>query len=197
MKKVFKFISVVMFSSLLMSASVFAKSGNDSKKAEYIRQQLADVLSDASNDGNTGFVSIYFNVTSDKSFELLNVEGQNINLVKEVENTLKSNKIDVSTISEGKYLVKIHFVDKYASVSPYMPAQEVLRDKISDVLSSVSTDNGGSIDVSFIVKNGNFIVKKVEGENRNLTSEVERILTSNSIAVPSELAGYYQLRVRF
>jgi hypothetical protein len=48
----------------------------------------------------------------------------------------------------------------------------------------------------FLVKDGNFELKKVEGDGQ-LASAVKTTLSSNAISVPAELSGYYQLDVRF
>jgi len=187
-----------LLGSLLVASSVFAAgSGNGSNKAKsaenYVRIQLAEALSDVANT-SAGLVSIYFDVNSKVGFKLLNVTGADNNLVENVKSALTHVSINTAKVLEGQYMVKI-YLNSNETASIVSPV-DALRDQISGVLASVNTDKAGKVTITFLAKDGRFEVKNIEGDDK-LASVVKSTLSMNSISVPSELSGLYQLNVRF
>jgi hypothetical protein len=200
MKNVKKVIVAALLIGLVaapMSAAGNGTKPDKSKEAKNsVRFQLEQALSDIPNTV-TGSVSVYFNVTSKGSFELLKVEGENPDLIKDVSYVLKQSAIHASKYLDGQFCVKISFINNESvSTSSIEPAKDVLRDEIAGLLSSVKTDQAGSVTILFKVKDGIFEVQKVDG-NSELASAVKNTLTSNSITVPADLSGFYQVDVHF
>jgi hypothetical protein len=201
MKKIVKFVIASLLGSLLAAPSMLAAwNGNTPGKTQLaeksVRYQLEMALSDVANNGS-GAVAVYFEISPKGKFELLKVDGEKQDLIKDVRSVLNNSPIKAPKYLAGKYRVDISFVDKdNVSTSSFTSASDVLREEISSVLSSVDTYKEGSVTVVFLVKDGNFELKKVEGDGQ-LASAVKTTLSSNAISVPAELSGYYQLDVRF
>jgi hypothetical protein len=193
-----KLMMTALLGSLLVASSVFAAgSGNGSNKAKsaenYVRIQLAEALSDVANT-SAGLVSIYFDVNSKGGFKLLNVTGADNNLVENVKSALSHVSINTAKVLEGQYMVKI-YLNSNETASIVSPV-DALRDQISVALASVNADKEGKVKITFMAKEGKFEVKNVEGDDK-LASVVKSALSINTISVPSELSGLYQLNVRF
>jgi hypothetical protein len=114
--KTLKFFSIALVSSLLMVSSVFASGGDksnaDVKAAENsIREQLAGVLSEVAVD-NSDVVYVYFTVSAKNGFELNAVSSLNSSLSDQVKKTLTSKVIAAPANLDGKYLLKIRFIDR-------------------------------------------------------------------------------------
>jgi len=115
MKKVVKFLLVAFLGSFLVVASAMAsvnKLEDDVKASKNsIREQLVTTLSDVTvNDKSE--IYVYFTVSTKNGFELISVAGENSGLTNVVEKLLKTNRIEVPTYLEGKYLVKVIFVNR-------------------------------------------------------------------------------------
>jgi hypothetical protein len=65
------------------------------------------------------------------------------------------------------------------------------------VLSDVVVTEPASVKVAFSVSDNNVVVKKVEGNNKALVSDVEKVLATTKIVAPNEVAGNYQIVVKF
>jgi len=115
MKKVVKFLFVAFLGSFLVVASAMAsvnKSEDDVKASENsIREQLVGTLSNVTID-DTSEVYVYFTVSAKSGFELNSVIGENSGLTNEVEKLLKTKHIEVPAYLEGKYVVKVSFVNR-------------------------------------------------------------------------------------
>ena len=115
MKKVVKFLLVAFLGSFLVVASAMASVNNledDVKASENsIREQFVTTLSGVTVDVKSE-IYVYFTVSAKKGFELNSVTGDNSGLNNEVEKLLKTNRIEVPTYLEGKYLVKVIFVNR-------------------------------------------------------------------------------------
>jgi len=198
MKKIVKIFAAALLGSLLAAPPVLAGNGSKYDKTSMaknsVRLQLEEALTDVANT-STGTVNVYFEVSPKGKFEITDVNGANPALNRDVLNTLKSSAIFATKSIAGKYFVKIDFVNKESFASS-MSATDELREKISGALSNVTTNEEGSVVITFRVKDGNFALEKVNG-NPQLASAVKNTLMANSISVPADLSGCYQLEVRF
>jgi len=197
--KTSKFLVSALLSGVLLVSSVYGtesdKSKNTSTDAKnVVREQIVDALSDITAPNNQE-VYVHFSVSSDKGFELLKVDGANSELAKEVKSKLISENIKVTSELEGAYVIKVRFADK-AEVKPEL-ASDVLRKNIATALSSVEASDASSVKLTLTVKNDNVIVEKVEGSDKKVVSSVENVLAKNAIYSPAELAGTYQVTVKF
>ncbi len=200
MKNLSKFFVAALLGSLLAAAPVLAvMNGNKTDKnkvaKDVVRMQLEDALSDVANT-NSGSVAVYFDITPKGSFELVEVKGANPSLNADVAKVLNSRTIRASKTMAGKYSINIDFVDNESVTSSMLSATDELRNELCGILSSVKADEEGSVNIVFRVKDGNFELTKVKGDDQ-LASAVKKTLSSNQVTVPSELSGYYQLDVRF
>jgi hypothetical protein len=198
MKNVSKFFATALLGSLLAAAPVFAvkdRTKTDKIKVaeSSVRMQLKAALSDVTST-NSGSVAVYFDITSKGSFELVEVKGANPNLNSDVVKVLKSHAIRTSKTMAGKYSVNIDFVNNESVTSSLSPKDE-LRNQLASILSSVKAEEG-TVNIVFLVKDGSFELKKVNGTG-DLALAVEKKLTLSNVTVPSELSGYYQLDLRF
>jgi len=193
------FVSALLVSGLLVSTA-FASEGDKAKSdvkvsENSVREQLSSALSDVASD-DKGVVFIYFTVSSEKGFELLNVEGENKNLNNLVETSLKTESILAPANLKGRFVVKVLFSDKYAVSAP-VKATDVLRSEVADALSKLNVNENASVKLVLLVKDNNITVSNVEGASKSLASSIESTLNSSKISVPVELTGKYELKVQF
>lgn len=114
--KVVKFFSIALAGSFLIASSVLAsdvtKSKADVKTAENaIREQVANVLNKVSAE-DADYVYVQFAVSANNGFELINVVGSNADLVMNVKTALTSKSITNKVDLEGKYVLKVNFVNR-------------------------------------------------------------------------------------
>jgi len=113
--KVVKVISSVLLLSFLVFTSLSATENgkeNSARIAEKVlKNQVRTVVTGISTEA-TGSVYVYFNI-SENGFELANVEGDNSELVQKVKNAFKSEKIVVPSTLQGKYKIRVDFIDRY------------------------------------------------------------------------------------
>jgi hypothetical protein len=112
--KVVKIFSIALVSSFLLVSATFAKDidnvGSDLKAAENsVREQLAGVLSGVSTD-ETEIVNVYFSISA-KGFEVNAVTGENEELISKVKGILTSKDLAVPALLNGKYHIKVRFVN--------------------------------------------------------------------------------------
>ena len=199
MKTVKFFASALLVSGLLVSTA-FASDGDKAKSEKQasensIREQLSNALSDVSS-AEKGVVFIYFTVSSEKGFELLNVAGENKILNGQVKGSLNSESIAAPSELKGSYVVKVVFADKYAINAP-VKATDVLRSEVSNALSKYTINENASVKLVLLVKDNNVSLTSVEGASKSLSSTIVAALNSSKITVPSELAGKYEINVQF
>lgn len=190
--------STAVLGGLMLVSTVLAtessKPGKVLKADDFLRNQIVNALSDVSAVNQE--VVIKFAVSEKKGFELLKVEGIDAEVVDVVRAELVSEKIETPAELKGVYTIKVRFAD--SETVAYKPdAATVLRNQIADVLSSVNVAESTSVKVAFSVEDKNLKIKKIEGENKSLVSDVEKILSNSSIVPPAELAGNYQVTVKF
>jgi len=114
MKKVVKFLSYAFLGSFLVVSSAFASGdkANSVKTSENsIREQLANALSKLSVE-DASEVYVYFTVSSKSGFELENVAGLDSKLATDVKATLKAKSIAVPADLNGRFLIKVSFINK-------------------------------------------------------------------------------------
>jgi hypothetical protein len=114
MKKVFKFLSFAFVGSFLVVASALANEGKgaDLKKSENsVREQLAIALSKVSTEEES-VAYVYFTVSSKEGFKLEKVSSLNDNLKEAVKSRLNASSIAVPADLDGKYLIKVSFINK-------------------------------------------------------------------------------------
>lgn len=115
MKKVIKFLSFAFIGSFLVVASALAsgeKSGSDVKKSENsVRDQLARALSKISAEDQS-VAYVYFTVSSKEGFKLEKVSSLSDDLKEAVKSTLATSSISVPADLEGKYLIKVNFINQ-------------------------------------------------------------------------------------
>ncbi len=199
MKTVKFFASALLISGLLVSTAIASegdKAKSELKTSENsIREQLSSALSDVASS-NEGVVFIYFTVSSEKGFEILNVAGENKILNDKVKSSLKGESISTPSNLKGSYMIKVLFTDNYAVNAP-VKATDVLRSEVADALSKINVDESASVKLVLFVKDNNVSVSKVEGANKSLASSIESTLNASKISVPAELAGNYEIKVQF
>ncbi len=191
-----KFLVSAIISGMLCIPSVFAiegeKPGEVLSKNE-VREQIVAALSDISAINQE--ITIKFMVSDKKSFELLSVEGESRNLVEVVKSELSRENISIPKDMEGVYSLKIRFSE--TEDVKVEDASTTMRNLIANALSDVSVAEPASVKLAFSVVNNKMIVKKVEGNNKAVVSSVESALENSEIILPAELAGNYQLTVKF
>jgi hypothetical protein len=197
--KTSKFLVAAVLSGTLLVSSVFATEGNKpgntvkSEAGDVLRKQIVLALSNVSAVDQE--VTIRFAVTKKNGFEVVNVEGKDADLVDVVKSNLAEKNFEVTSDMFGFYSVKVRFSD--TEVAPKEDASAVLRSQIADALSNVEVSGPASVKVAFSVENSNIKLKKVEGANKVLVSDVETALNSSTIVPPADLAGNYQIVVKF
>jgi hypothetical protein len=195
--KTSKFFAAVLLSGVMFVTSVNATEGKNpvsSKPGDNLRSQIVNALSDVSAVGEE--VLIRFAVSDKKGFELIQVEGKDLAVVKAVKSELANEKIEVPAEMAGVYSLKVRFSNINGDVNTYDAASD-LRSQFANVLSEVESTSPASVKVAFSVMDSNLVIKKVEGNNSTLVSSVERVLAKSSIVPPAELAGNYQVVVKF
>ena len=199
MKTVKFFASALLISGLLVSTAIASegdKANSELKASENsIREQLSSALSDVASS-NEGVVFIYFTVSSEKGFEILNVAGENKILNDKVKSSLKGESISAPSNLKGSYMIKVLFTDNYAVNAP-VKATDVLRSEVADALAKLNVDESASVKLVLLVKDNSVSVNKVEGANKSLASSIESTLNAGKISVPAELAGKYEIKVQF
>lgn len=192
-----KFFVTAILSGVMFVSSVFATEGNkpamaSSDAKNVVREQIVKALSDISALDQE--VVIKFKVSDNSRFEIVNVEGQDKDLVSTVKEELKNEKIAVPAGLDGFYSIKVRFTDHEVVKED---AAAVLRSQLADALSSVNASESASVNVQLYINNNTLKVKKVEGSDKNLASAVETTLSKSSIVPPAELAGTYNVTVKF
>lgn len=199
MKTVKFFASALLISGLLVSNAIASegdKAKSELKASENsIREQLSSALSDVASS-NEGVVFIYFTVSSEKGFQILNVAGENKILNDMVKSSLKSEPISTPSNLKGSFMVKVLFTDNYAVNAP-VNATDILRSEVANALSKINVDESASVKLVLEVKDNSISVSKVEGANKSLASSIESTLNASKINVPAELSGKYELKVQF
>lgn len=196
--KTVKFLVVAVLSGML-SVSVSATEGGKPVKAavssasDVVRSQIVEALRFVAPVNEE--VVIRFAVSESKGFELLKVEGRDEEVVNVVKLELLDEKFEVPSEMSGVYSLKVRFSDNEAPAKKN--ASALLRDELASVLSEVVVAEPASVKVAFSVSNSNVIVKKVEGSNKALVSNVEKVLNEKKVAAPADLAGNYQVVVKF
>lgn len=196
--KTVKFLVVAVVSGLMLVSSVNATEGSKPGKAgvsssDEIRNQIVNALSDVAAVNQE--VVIRFSVTEKKGFELLKVEGSDKEVVDVVKSELAGEKIFAPADMKGVYSLKVRFSDTDAVA--FSDPATLLRNEIASVLSDVVVTEPASVKVAFSVSQKNVVVKKVEGNNKALVSDVEKVLATSKIVAPTEIAGNYQVVVKF
>jgi hypothetical protein len=196
--KTVKFLVVAVVSGLMLVSSVNATEANKPGKAnvsasDEVRNQIENALSDVVAVNQE--VVIRFSVTEEKGFELLKVEGTDVEVVDVVKSELANEKIFVSADMKGVYSLKVRFTDREAIT--FTDPTTLLRDELASVLSDVVVTEPASVKVAFSVSNSNVVIKKVEGNNKALVSDVEKVLAASKIVAPAKIAGNYQVVVKF
>jgi hypothetical protein len=196
MKKV-KFFVTALLSGVMFVSSVFATEGDKPAMASadasnVLRERIVRALSDISALDQE--VVIKFKVSTDNRFEVVSVDGQDKDLVNSVKAEFKNEKISVPAGLDGLYSVKVRFTDHEVVKED---ASEVLRNQLADALSTVNVSESASVNVQLYINNNTLKVKKVEGSDKSLASAVETTLTNSSIVPPAELAGTYNVTVKF
>ncbi len=199
MKTVKFFASALLISGLLVSTAIASegdKANSELKASENsIREQLTNALSDVASS-NEGVVFIYFTVSSEKGFEILNVAGENKILNDKVKSSLKGESISASSNLKGSYMIKVLFTDNYAVNAP-VKATDVLRSEVAEALAKLNVNESASVKLVLLVKDNSVSVSKVEGANKSLASSIESTLNAGKISVPAELSGKYELKIQF
>lgn len=199
MKTVKFFASALLISGLLVSTAIASegdKANSELKASENsIREQLTNALSDVASS-NEGVVFIYFTVSSEKGFEILNVAGENKILNDKVKSSLKGESISASSNLKGSYMIKVLFTDNYAVTAP-VKATDVLRSEVAEALAKLNVNESASVKLVLLVKDNSVSVSKVEGANKSLASSIESTLNAGKISVPAELSGKYELKIQF
>ncbi len=196
--KTVKFFVVAVVSGLMLVSSVNASEGSKPGKAAVnpsneIRNQIVNALSDVAAVNEE--VVIRFAVSEKKGFELLKVEGSDKEVVNVVKSELANEKIFAPADMNGVYSLKVRFSD--ANTFALSDPAALLRSELAAVLSDVTVTEPASVKVAFSVSDSNVIVKKVEGNNKALVSDVEKVLSEKKIVAPTEIAGNYQVVVKF
>ncbi len=76
--------------------------------------------------------------------------------------------------------------------------ENAFREQLTGALSNIAFQDGNEVKVYFTLSSENgFKLNKVSGENSELTSEVEKILSAKSFTVESNLEGKYIVTVKF
>lgn len=195
--KTSKFFAAAFLSAVMFVSSVNATGGSkpgSSNPGDNLRNQIVNALSDVAAVGEE--VLIRFAVSDKKGFELINVEGKDNKVVNAVKSELANGKIEVPADMAGVYSLKVRFSDIDGAVSSD-DAEAVLRSQIANVLSEIAPAVPASVKVAFSVNNSQLVIKKVEGNNSALVSNVEKILANTTINAPAELAGNFQVTVKF
>lgn len=199
MKTVKFFASALLISGLLVSNAIASegdKAKSELKASENsIREQLSSALSDVASS-NEGVVFIYFTVSSEKGFQILNIAGESKILNDMVKSSLKSEPISTPSNLKGSFMVKVLFTDNYSVIAP-VKATDILRSEVADALSKINMGERASVKLVLEVKDNNISVSKVEGANKSLASSIESTLNASKINVPAELSGKYELKVQF
>lgn len=199
MKTVKFFSAALLISASLVSTAIASegdKAKSEAKASENsVREQLSSALSNVTV-ADKGTVFIYFTVTSEKGFELLNVAGENKSLNDQVTSSLKSESILAPTNLKGSFVVKVLFTDKYEVNAP-VKATDVLRNEVANVLSTLNVNESTSVSLVLLVKDNTVSVSNVEGGSKYLASSIENTLNASKISVPAELAGKYEVKVQF
>lgn len=196
--KTVKFFVVAVVSGLMLVSSVNATEGSKPGKAavsssDEIRSQIENALSDVAAVNEV--VVIRFAVTEKKGFELLKVEGTDKEVVDVVKSELANEKIYVPSDMKGVYSLKVRFSG--ADFMAYSDPKAILRNELASVLSDVVVTEPASVKVAFSVSGSDVVVKKVEGNNKALVTDVEKALATKKIVAPSEIDGNYQVVVKF
>lgn len=196
--KTSKFFVTAVLSGMLFISSVNATDGNkpvsaSSNSKNMLRAQIVKALSNVSATDQEVFIR--FSVSSEKGFELLKVDGKNTELVKTVKFELGNENILVPTDLEGVYSLKVRFSDREALGTE--DAASVLRNQIANALTDVMVNESASVKLELFINNNSLKVKKVEGSNKALVTFVESVLSNSAIVPPAELAGNYQITVKF
>lgn len=195
--KTSKVLVAAVLSGVMFVSSVFATEGEkpgsaSSDASNAVREQIVNALSDVPVTGQE--VMIRFAVTEKKGFKLLNVDGDNSDLVVAVKSELASERILVPAEMEGVYSLKVRFSNESSKKEDAVTA---LRLQIADALSSVYVSEPSSVKVVFSVNDNAVSLKRVEGSNKALVTSVESTLEKSTIVAPAELAGNYSVVVKF
>lgn len=77
-------------------------------------------------------------------------------------------------------------------------SENAVREQLTSALSNVAFQDGNEVKVYFtLTSDKGFKLNKVSGENTELASEVEKVLSAKSFTVDSNLAGNYIVTVKF
>lgn len=197
--KTVKFFAVAVLSGMMLVSSVNATESSKPVKAtvssagDVVRNQIVEALRFVAPVNEE--VTIRFAVNSQKGFELLKVEGRDPEVVDVVKSELINEKFEVPAGMSGVYSLKVRFSDNEIPVKT--DASALLRNEIASVLSDVVVNEPASVKVAFSVSNSNLVIKKVEGNNKALVSNVEKVLSEKKVVAPADLAGNYQVVVKF
>lgn len=195
--KTSKFFVTALISGLLLVSSVSATEGDKPSSAssaayDMVRSQIVNALSDVAAVNQE--VVIRFEVNEKKDFKLLKVEGKNNEVVNAVKFELMTERINVPTDMAGFYSIKVRFAE--SELTSVDPSSE-LRLQLAEALSGVKVSEPASVKVAFSVVNNGITLKKVEGTNKTLVADVETALAGSKIVPSAELAGNYQVVVKF
>ncbi|NJO67950.1 MAG: hypothetical protein HC830_00540 [Bacteroidetes bacterium] len=154
MKTTKKFLSALL-SSVLISFQVMAgepippvKSMANSKNA--IREQIALSLKGLQAEDNAEVV-VYFKIAAAKQMNLLNIIGENAELVKNVENQLRQRTISASQMLEGTYFLKVRFSKDAIKNEIYKP-EDLIREQLGQTLAAIEIANSGRVSILFSVE---------------------------------------------
>ncbi len=194
--KVLNFIPITLLSSILVVSTAFGNNGSKTTSCDIsVRDQIGASLSEVSVDNN-GIVFIYFNASPKDGFKLLQVKGSDNNLVQSVKRQLEKGSFVVPDCMVGSFILKIK-IDNNIFTDNSVPADEVLRNIISDELPKVNVPKG-SITLYFNVDENKLDVKRVEGTDKSLVSLVENSLNNSTVILPNEIAGKnFKIEMKF
>lgn len=193
-----KFLVAALLSGMVFVSSGLATEGErpgsvSTGAKNVVRNQIVNALSEVTANGQE--VMVQFSVSADKGFKLLKVDGKNSDLVNQVKSKLVRESFDVPAEMEGVYSLKVRFSDTEEFKTEDAPA--LLRSQLAEALAEIPVYEPASLNVELFISNNTLKVKKVEGSNKALVSSVESVLNNSEIIPPAELAGNYQVTVKF
>jgi hypothetical protein len=189
--KTLKHNLVVAMLAICIATVTASAQKNKVAKGSVVRARLLDLLS-GSDVRENGLADIFFKLESDR-ITVLNVEGNNLKLNKQIMNWLEINTVYING-EVGYYQVTINM----NVVKGVSDTQEKMREMIAEILNRSEINNNGEAHIMFCVSDKKQLkVLDVTGSENYLSSPVKNMINDADLSVPEGLKGQYEVNVKF
>jgi hypothetical protein len=190
--KTLKHNLVVAMLAICIATVTASAQKNKVAKGSVVRARLLDLLSGTDVKEN-GLADIFFKLESDR-ITVLNVEGNNLKLNKQIMNWLEINTVYINgAVGYFQVTINMNAVKEASS-----DAQEKIHEMISEILNRSEMNTNGEARIMFCVSDRKQLkVLDVKGSDNYLSSPVKNMINDADLSVPEGLKGNYEVNVKF